>query len=339
MVSSTGIEDAGLKEAIRLRNVFLHVTQACNLRCRYCYLPADGPLPNEMSAEEIGGLWPDLVTLRPRKVVFTGGEPLLRPDLLDLLRTLREVDPKHQVLRCVNTNGHLVTPELAQQFVGLVDEVRVSLDALRERNDSLRGRGNFEAAVGALDCFYAVGFEPIVLVTVTSVSLPDLEALICFLIEKNIYRIHLNGFRPVGRGEDHWDWLPETARAQLAMEQAWKRCFPDQPEPIRPPAARVPFSCGVGSFLNIMPNGDVYPCHALTDPMFRAGNVRQQRLSEIWTSAFFGNLAAIDLRELPRQEGETLLHDAPNRCMGIVYARTKWHPFWGQCASWSPSER
>ena len=108
-----------MKETVSLRNVFLHVTKACNLRCEYCYFSASRPMPDEMTAEEFNRLWPDMVAIRPQKVVFTGGEPLLRPDILDLLRGLRDADPYHLVLRCLNTNGHLVTRELARELVGL----------------------------------------------------------------------------------------------------------------------------------------------------------------------------------------------------------------------------
>src|SRR5574341_532602 len=181
-------------ETVSLKNVFLHMTKACNLHCSYCYFSARKPLPDEMTTEEFTRLWPAIVTLRPQKVVFTGGEPLLRQDILDLVRGLRDADPEHHVLRCLNTNGHLVTPELAHDLVGLADEVRVSLDALPARNDALRGVGNFDAAVRALEYYYTVGFEPKVLVTLTSASLPDLEELLCFLIRKKITRINLNGF-------------------------------------------------------------------------------------------------------------------------------------------------
>src|SRR5262249_9705403 len=111
-----------------------------------------------MTTDEFHRLWPDLVALRPQKVVVTGGEPLLRPDLFELLGGLRAADPAHHLVRCLNTNGHLVTPDLAQRLVGLADEVRVSLDALPQRNDALRGAGNFAAAVRALQCYAAVGF-------------------------------------------------------------------------------------------------------------------------------------------------------------------------------------
>jgi MoaA/NifB/PqqE/SkfB family radical SAM enzyme len=85
-----------------------------------------------MSIKEYDALWPTTGCASPTKVIFTGGEPLLRPDILDLLRGLKATDPDHGVLRCLNTNGHLMTPELAQAMVGLVDEVRVSLDGLAE---------------------------------------------------------------------------------------------------------------------------------------------------------------------------------------------------------------
>jgi hypothetical protein len=146
-------------ETVSLKNVFLHATKACNLRCAYCYFSASQPLPDEMTTAEFDRLWPEMVTLRPEKVVFTGGEPLLRTDILELLGGLRAADPEHHVLRCLNTNGHLVTPELARALVGLADEAPVSVDALAACNDALRGAVNFEQAMRALECFYSVGFE------------------------------------------------------------------------------------------------------------------------------------------------------------------------------------
>ena len=54
-------------EMVALRNVFLHVTKACNLRCAYCYFSASRPLPGEMTTEEFARLWPEMVALRVRK--------------------------------------------------------------------------------------------------------------------------------------------------------------------------------------------------------------------------------------------------------------------------------
>jgi MoaA/NifB/PqqE/SkfB family radical SAM enzyme len=316
-------------EIVSLRNIFLHITKACNLKCSYCYFSARKPLPDEITTEEFARFWPQLVAVRPQKVVFTGGEPLLRKDLRDLLAGLRAADLEHHVVRCLNTNGHLVTPELARQLVGLADEVRVSLDGLRERNDALRGKGNFDAAVRALECYYAVGFEPKVLVTVTSVSLPDLEELLCFLIERKITRINLNGFRPIGRGSGHWEWQADAVEVRAAIQRARQRYDPDRLQPPEPPEPEVQSHCGVGQFLNIMPNGDVFPCHVLTDREFRCGNVREQSLLDICRkTGLLGQLAALDFQDMGRQDDRLTPLTRPGTCMGNVYARTRELPAW-----------
>lgn len=328
--SSPGRLEIG--ERAYLQNVFLHVTKACNLHCSYCYCSASQPLPDELRTEELMRLWPDLLALRPRKVILTGGEPLLRPDILDLLRGLQAADPQHHVLRCLNTNGYNVTSELAWELVGLADEARVSLDGLRERNDAVRGAGSFDAAIQALETFYAVGFEPKVLVTVTAMSAPNLEELLCFLFERKLTRINLNGFRPIGRGYGHVEWQADTEAVQAAVRRAYARCYPGRPSPSPPPERPVnagPWNCGVGRYLNIMPNGDVFPCHVLTQREFRLGNVREQSLLDICRqNGLLGQLAALDFRELAQQE--TALAELGPRpiCMGPVYARTRDLPIW-----------
>jgi MoaA/NifB/PqqE/SkfB family radical SAM enzyme len=321
--------DAKPEDVLRLRNVFLHVTKACNLHCSYCYFSARKPLPDEMTTEEFTRLWPQLVAVRPQKVVFTGGEPLLRKDILTLLTDLRTADSEHHVVRCLNSNGHLVTPQLASQLVGLADEVRVSLDGLRDRNDQLRGRGNFDAAVRALDCYYAVGFEPKVLVTVTSLALPDLEELLCFLIERKISRINLNGFRPIGRGTGHWEWQADPLEIREIVRRARQRCGLEAsqlPEFFEP---QEQSHCGVGSFLNIMPNGDVFPCHVLIDREFRCGNIREQSLTDICRrNGLLGQLAALDFRDLASNDPRVDDLTRRGTCMGNVYAQTKSLPIW-----------
>lgn len=282
-----------------------------------------------MSTYDFHSLWPEVVALRPQKVIFTGGEPLLRPDIFELLGGLRDTDPEHCVLRCLNSNGHLVTPELARELVGLADEVRVSIDALQERNDALRGEGNFEAALRALDTYYAVGFEPKALVTVTSAGLPDLEELLCLLMEHKISRINLNGFRPIGRGKGHEEWRAERQEISSAVQRAWARCHPNEPLPPEPQESVCQSHCGVGQFLNILPNGDVFPCHVLIDREFRCGNVREQPLTEICRrNGLLGALADLDFQELARQDDQVSQLTHPNTCMGVVYAKTKSLPVW-----------
>lgn len=315
---------------VRWRNVYLHVTKACNLWCRYCYFSASEPLASELTADEYENLWPQLVTMAPRKVVFTGGEPLLRVDLLNLLCGLRAADPGHHILRCVNTNGHLVTEELAERLVGLVDEVRVSLDALPTRNDALRGRGSFAAAMHALDCLYGAGFEPVVSITVTARSLPDLEELIAHLAARRFTRLRFTPLRRVGRGAECGSQRVDPKRVRAALDRAWQQRSPHELSPAE--AVTVPsVTCGVGRSVNIMPEGDVFPCHVLTQPEFHCGNVRRQSLPEICAeNGVLGRLASLDFRRLAAAHRSLRPLSRPDVCLGDVYSRTHDSSAWSE---------
>jgi MoaA/NifB/PqqE/SkfB family radical SAM enzyme len=282
-----------------------------------------------MTYEEFKSLWPQLVELGPSKVVFTGGEPLLRTDIFGLLNGLRNADRSGYIRRCLNTNGHLVTPDVARRLIGLADEVRVSLDALADRNDVLRGKGNFTAALRALDTLYNEGFEPKVLVTFTTQSAPDLEEFIYFLLSRNIRRININVFRPIGRGEVHLDWLANIGDAYRSLKRAWMRCYPDQTPPTFSESENA--NCGVGQFLNILPNGNVFPCHVLMQPEFRLGNVRHDPLKPMCSrDGLMGALAGLSFADLAGEDEHLKPLSRPHTCMGTVYEVNRLLPIWGQ---------
>ena len=300
-----------LIDPLPIESIFLHVTKQCNLHCSYCYFSASRPLPNELTTEEFSRLWPDIVEVCPQKVVFTGGEPLLRPDLFDLLEGLRSHDRDHRIRRCLNSNGHGLTTDVARRLVGLADEVRISVDALEQRNDAVRGSGNFAAAFRALENLYQLGFEPKVLVTVSTFTMPDLEELICLLRERNYTRITVNGLRAIGRAAGSIEWQVDPDHIEQAVGRAWQRCFPGRSAPHQTAVALPAQNCGVGSFINIMPNGDVFPCHVLVDRELCCGNVRRLKLGALCQpTALLGRLAALDF---------THTTGGPNVCMGDLY--------------------
>ena len=282
-----------------------------------------------MRTGDFSRLWPDLVRVKPQKVIFTGGEPLSRADIIDFICGLRDADPEHQVQRCLNTNGHLVTPDVARKLIGVADEVRVSLDALPNCNDRLRGEGNFNAAMRAIKYFRTAGFEPRVLVTVTAVSLPYLEDFLCFLIERDVTNIKLNDFRPIGRGKNHKEWAIRNEEVRAIVCRVWKRLFAHFPELPEMPEPTCQTNCGVGQFLNILPNGDVFPCHVLVDREFRCGNVRDRDLIDICQGmGLLGALSNLDFRDLAQQDAAVASLVEPRRCMGEVYSVTKTNGVW-----------
>lgn len=78
-----------------------------------------------------------------------------------------------------------------------------------------------------------------------------------------------------------------------------------------------------------MPNGDVFPCHVLTQREFRCANVRGQRLLEICRrNGLLGELQALSFREIGRRDGQLAGLAQPRSCMGNVYAQTPLSPAW-----------
>jgi MoaA/NifB/PqqE/SkfB family radical SAM enzyme len=97
------------------------------------------PTSEELSTSEIKGLISKVKKFNPF-IAIGGGEPLVRKDILEVLKYAKE-----QGLSCeVVTNGTLITPELAKQLVKLADSVIFSIDGPPEINDHIRGMGTFD---------------------------------------------------------------------------------------------------------------------------------------------------------------------------------------------------
>ncbi len=117
--------------------VVWNVTRRCNLRCVHCYShSADRDYPGELSFANGKALIDDLADFGSPVVLFSGGEPLVRRDILDLIR--------HAVGRgmraVLSTNGTLISGTIAVKLkdIGL-SYVGISLDGLERVHDAFRG--------------------------------------------------------------------------------------------------------------------------------------------------------------------------------------------------------
>lgn len=123
------------------------VTNRCNLSCRFCQWP-DAP-KTELDAAGALGLLDDMAQSGVRLLAFTGGEPLLRNDLPQLVNEAK----KRGLIVGINTNGILL-PEKFEELKN-ADYFQLSLDGPQELNDYLRGPGAYEATMKALDIIKA----------------------------------------------------------------------------------------------------------------------------------------------------------------------------------------
>jgi molybdenum cofactor biosynthesis enzyme MoaA len=141
----------------------------CNLACTHCFVscgPGDDHHPM-MSREQVRARVAEGVALGVKEFYFTGGEPFLHPEMIDILEDTLVHGPG-----TVLTNGTLFTTRLieALRYLSAASrhglEIRVSLDGHRaEDHDSFRGAGSFARAIDGLRRLAAAGLLPIVTVT------------------------------------------------------------------------------------------------------------------------------------------------------------------------------
>ena len=141
----------------------LSVTERCNLRCRYC-MPADGICKKRhdemLTQEETIAAVRAAAALGISKLRITGGEPLVKPNIVDLCTKAAAVDGIREV--CVTTNGTLL-PKLAKPLRDAgVSRLNISLDTLDpEKFRYITRIGNLSDAVSGLDAALDCGFDRI----------------------------------------------------------------------------------------------------------------------------------------------------------------------------------
>lgn len=158
--------------ALALDTVWFQVAGTlCNLTCRHCFISCSPTNHGHelMSRADVRRYLEEAGGLGVNDYYFTGGEPFLNRELLEILTDTLLVGPA-----TVLTNATLITPERAEALAALERgskyslEVRVSLDGLTpETNDPIRGEGCFEATVRGMRALARAGFNPIITVTQT----------------------------------------------------------------------------------------------------------------------------------------------------------------------------
>ena len=137
------------------------VTDLCNLRCRYC-MPAEGVIKKNhsdiMSGEEIITVIEAASELGIRKIRFTGGEPLIKKNIVSICQRTHEIPGINEI--CITTNGILL-PRFAQSLKESgVERVNISLDTLRpEKYSYITRGGNINDVLRGIESAIQTGFR------------------------------------------------------------------------------------------------------------------------------------------------------------------------------------
>ncbi|ESP89845.1 TIGR04347 family pseudo-SAM/SPASM protein [Candidatus Halobonum tyrrellensis] len=189
------------REKQRRPVVVWNLTKQCNLYCSHCYAAADtGTAPGELGTAEGKRLLDDLADYGVPVVLFSGGEPLVRDDLVELVGYADDLG----IRPVLSTNGTLITPETAAELrdAGL-RYAGVSVDGLPERNDEFRGAdGAFDAAVRGIGACLDAGLKTGLRYTITERNADDLPGVVELLHDEGVDRFCFYHLDYGGRGAD-----------------------------------------------------------------------------------------------------------------------------------------
>ncbi|MGQ4555417.1 TIGR04347 family pseudo-SAM/SPASM protein [Halobellus sp. GM3] len=198
--------------------VVWNLTRRCNLYCEHCYAGADlDAAPGELSTAEGTQLLDELADYGVPVVLFSGGEPLVRDDLEELVAHAASVG----IRPVLSTNGTLATAERAAALreAGL-KYAGVSVDGMPERNDAFRGEeGAFDAAVRGIENFLDAGLKTGLRYTITEKNAADMESVVDLLSDVGVDRFCFYHLDYGGRGGDIADADLTPAARRTAVER------------------------------------------------------------------------------------------------------------------------
>ncbi|MCZ7646159.1 MAG: radical SAM protein [Planctomycetota bacterium] len=192
------------------------LTRACNLRCVHCYAAASSkPASSELTHAEGRALLEDLRDFGVPAVLFSGGEPLVRHDALDLLDYARGLG----LNATLSTNGLLIDDAMADKLADLeLKYVGISLDGLKPIHDKLRGQpGAYEETLAAIRRCRERGIKVGLRYTVHALNLDQLDAVFDLCLDLGIQRLCVYHLAYAGRGRSlrRSDLSSECTRAMV----------------------------------------------------------------------------------------------------------------------------
>ncbi|NLN86959.1 MAG: putative heme d1 biosynthesis radical SAM protein NirJ2 [Syntrophomonadaceae bacterium] len=298
-----------------------NTTNQCNMFCDHCYRDAGARSEEELSTAQARKLIEEIKKAGFQIMIFSGGEPLMRPDVYELADFATSLG-----LRAVmGSNGSLITAQVARQIkeAGFM-AAGVSLDSLDPvKNNNFRKLDNaYQLTVEGMHNLKKAEVPFQVHTTVMDWNVGELEAITDFAIEIGAMAHHIFFLVPTGRAVNIEDEALKVAEYEktLARLMEKQRKVPIEIKPTCAPQfirvadkkgipLRFSKGCLAGiSYCIISPTGDVQPC-AYMD--MQLGNVKEQPFDKIWRE----NETLQRLRTLEYQ-GKCGICDFKKRCGG-----------------------
>jgi radical SAM protein with 4Fe4S-binding SPASM domain len=310
------------------KSVLWDITYSCNLHCSHCLTNSGKKSDHELNTEESFQLIDKLVESKILNLSLVGGEPFIRPDIIQILRYLS----KTKIRTSISTNGiHLPEKTLIELRDLPIFQIQVSIDGIGDTHDAFRGKkGAFKRACKNLVKIKNEGISTSINTTVTSKNIGELEKIIDLALDLGCDAYKAIPFLEAGRGRLFTETYSLSKHDSLRMseiiikkqkELSGKMAiysestfdFLLQPisEPVHINGAIV---CSAGyDVLSIGADGTAYPCPFLQ--CFPLGNLLKTSMHEIWHESQTLN----SLRSMTKQDMKGACKNcqyAPQYCHG-----------------------
>jgi SynChlorMet cassette radical SAM/SPASM protein ScmF len=339
------------KKEFQLNQIYFYLTADCNLRCRHCWIAPEFQ-SNKVSSSYLPlDMFKSIVaqgkSLGLSGVKLTGGEPLLHPQILEILEFVRD----QKLSLGIETNGVLCTPEVARAIAACqMVHVSVSLDGVdADTHEWVRGvDGCHEDALNGIRNLRAVGIRPQIIMSVMRKNRDQMEPMVRLAESLGASSLKYNVVVPTQRAEQLYEmgeamsveafiglgeWVERTLTKSSSIP-----LYYSHPIAFRPLSNLLnqPGGCGVCNILGIigvLADGTYALCGIGENvPELTCGNAANVSLKEAWENAAF----LCELREGLPQRLEGVCGDCLNnkKCLGSCiaqnYYRNKslWAPYW-----------
>lgn len=303
-------------------------TDACNARCLHCSSNSFRRTADELTTSEVFRLIDELAAAGVVDLAISGGEPLLRKDLFEIIAHARG----HGLSVGVGSNGTTLTPAHAVRLRDLgINRYQVSLDGLAASHDALRRwPGLFDKVLRTIALAREAGLRTHICCTINRLNAGELEELSQLVAGLGVQRINWSRFVPTGRGtsdldltEAEWESvlrlcirLRDRYRGRLEMVTHLAQQILVDPKVADMPGF-IGCQAGIGQGC-VTANGTVLPCVLLPVPV---GNIRERPFGEIWrTSPIIQTLQA--RRSLKGPCGSCFFKDRCGGCRAVALAKT-----------------
>ena len=335
-----------------LNQIYFYLTEGCNLRCRHCWIAPkyqdESRSFRELSTDLFKSIVEQAKPLGLSGVKLTGGEPMLHPDIIEILEYIRDKN----LNLAVETNGVLCTPEIARKIRECKHPfVSVSLDgANAEIHEWMRGvSGCFETSLQGVKTLVNEGIKPQIIMSLVRRNKDHVARLVRLAESLGAESVKFNPTMPIARGEKLYRDGDTLTIEELVELGSWVenglsrstdlRLVYDHPAAFRPLGKMFGNSgdgcsaCGVLGILGVLADGSFALCgigeHV---PEMVFGHSNKDCLEDVWENTKILN----ELREglTSRLEGicgDCLMKDL---CLGSCIAqnyytnKNLWAPFW-----------